>query len=238
MQTEITLTEPVSKACYDSLHETLYLLLPQSNSIAVYKGGKRVNTIGGLGYADTQFSKLSDIAIGPDSKLLALDSFRAHIKRFDHNGDLVSTFALKGLTDPRLLAASTGGNLYVWDAVRRDITLITDPPAEEPYRFGRFILEQPDMLSCAGDWLWAWDGGDTELFTRMGQHQSTLTGWAQLNAYGSRFLLQGSYVQQQPDGQPLALSPQPWRKFWLSKGVMIIAGDNRLWMGRLDYATP
>ncbi|MCD4830029.1 MAG: hypothetical protein K8R90_11430 [Candidatus Cloacimonetes bacterium] len=234
----IALDEPATKACYDPLHNTLYVLLPQSNAIGVYVDGERVNTLGGLGYGETQFSRLADIALGPDRKLLALDSFRAQIKRFDHRGDLIGVIQLEELSDPRLLAVSTGGFIYIWDAVRRDITLITDPPAEEPYRFGRFQLDQPSLLDCTANYVWAWDDGQTVFFSAMGQYVQTLDGLLHTDRSGRRFRLHESFVQPLPEGDPFAVSSQPWQRFLLHDGYMSLISAHRLLLGRLEYATP
>jgi len=233
---DIRTEEPVTKVCYAPMQHALFALCPQSGTIQVHVDGARTNTLGGRGLGSTEFSGLADIALGPDGKLLALDRLRKQIKRFSYRGELLATIELDDFADPRLLAAAGNANLYIYDAVRRDVTILTDPPAATPYRFGRFQLESPDLLACNNDYVWAWDGGQTVIFTAMGQFVATVSGRLQLDAHNRRYRLEGQWVQPLPEGEPLALSATPLQRFWIHDGYMTLQSENLLRLGRLEDA--
>ncbi len=65
-----------AKCVYSSTERTTFILEENTNYIHIYRNGKKINTIGGLGFENTNFNDLSDITISPDGKLLVLDSFQ------------------------------------------------------------------------------------------------------------------------------------------------------------------
>ena len=74
------------KCIYLDVDNILFALQKNSNQIYIFRDGAQINIIGGIGSEAAKFNQLCDIALSPDGKLLALDSFQKKIKKFDKDG--------------------------------------------------------------------------------------------------------------------------------------------------------
>ena len=53
------------KCLYSSINKTAFVSEKETDIIHIYKNGKKVNTIGGLGFTSSSFNKLADITLSP-----------------------------------------------------------------------------------------------------------------------------------------------------------------------------
>lgn len=170
--------EAVSKAHYNPGTQTVYAVSPMSHEIYLWREGKRINVIGGLGLNAANFQQLGDIAVANDGSLYAVDTMARNLKKFTSDGKLLGTMELKGTIQPQKLAVGTEQNLYVWDASSAEIISYNMLDGTELFRFGRFQIERVDLLFASRDYVVAYDQSrdQSKVFSSLGQLISTEPG--------------------------------------------------------------
>lgn len=164
------------KAVCDPLARVVFAMSRSSHEIHIFREGRRVNAIGGLGFDRTNFQRLSDIGVDSDGGLLALDSVQKLLRKFSPEGKVVTELSLGALHQPELFCAGADGSLYVYDAATQEIVCFSAFDASELYRFGRFQLKQPASLCCGRDFLAAYNPAlnSTDVFYLLGQYKETV----------------------------------------------------------------
>jgi hypothetical protein len=164
------------KAVCDPLTRVVFAMDRSTHEVHIYRGGKRINTIGGLGFDRTSFQRLSDIGVDTDGSLLALDSVQKLLRKFSPEGGVVAEISLSGLHQPELFCVSADGELFVFDAATQEIVCISAFDAGELYRFGRFQLKQPSSISCSRDYIAVYSGAlnSTDVFYLLGQYKESI----------------------------------------------------------------
>jgi hypothetical protein len=147
----LAVSHPIDKIGYFPADRVFYLLNREDNTIRVYHRGEFFNIIGGTGFADDQFRRLSDIYVHTDGSLLALDSFERVIKRFDTGGRLLNTIPLSNISSPERLAFTSIGALFIYDSFNKEIYVLDPFDLSLSYNFGRFQIEETDEMFIAGD---------------------------------------------------------------------------------------
>lgn len=160
-----------TKALYDPLGNTIYAMDTRSAMVYVYRDGKLANRIGGIGFENYNFQRLSDIALDADGGLLALDGMARTLKKFNPDGQLTSRMDLSKLTQPELVATTQDRDLFVFDAAPQEIVCLSAMDGTEQYRFGKFQSLMPTNLSCTRDYVVAYDlvKDATQVFHLLGE---------------------------------------------------------------------
>ena len=163
---------PVSKALFDTRTQTTYVMHRDWHEIHLYRDGKRINRIGGLGVVRGNFQKLSDIALDNDGGLLALDSAARQIRKFNSDGMFITQIDLAGMMQPKLMAVGSDQSIYIYDGLNAEIIVLSLLDGKEQYRFGKFELERISQLSCSRDYVLAYSAtlDKTLIFTILGQN--------------------------------------------------------------------
>ena len=183
----LALDASYAKAVCDPRAGVVFALSKALQEVHIFRDGKRINSIGGLGFERTNFQRLSDIGIDKDGGLLALDSSQKLLRKFSAEGRVIGDLALPNLRLPELFCLSPDGNLFVYDATGAEIVCFSTLDGAEVYRFGRFELDQPANLGCNQDLLYAYSAATnaTSVFYLLGQFKEKLPEQVAFDAYGN-----------------------------------------------------
>ncbi|MDD2227905.1 MAG: hypothetical protein PHY48_00660 [Candidatus Cloacimonetes bacterium] len=178
---------PLQKAVYYPANQNLYAMSRRTQEISIFEGTVRKNVVGGLGTGTSNFQALSDIAVGFDGSLLALDSVSKSIKMFNTSGKAKGTLELKGSIQPTLIAVNSNQSFYIYDAASAEIILYSALDGTEQFRFGKFELNQVTQLSCNRDYVVAYDDTEDEshIFSSLGQFIKSETGQTLFDDYNN-----------------------------------------------------
>jgi 4-amino-4-deoxy-L-arabinose transferase-like glycosyltransferase len=131
---------------------TAFLLEADGRILKFDRGGRTIATLGaGTGGPATE--EVSDLALGPDGSLLALDAGRARIDRYDRDGRFVETLGARwGMYRPRGLAIGPTGLIYVADTGHNRVVVSNGDSVERALPG----LEQPTDVAVDGrGWVYA-----------------------------------------------------------------------------------
>ncbi|MCF7792883.1 MAG: hypothetical protein K9N09_02870 [Candidatus Cloacimonetes bacterium] len=225
------------KCLYSSTYKTAFVQEKGNNLIHIYKYGKRVNTIGGMGFDQVNFSNLSDITLAPDGSLLALDSFAKKIKKFDDEGKFITEFSLNNFVEPVLFDVALDETFYIYDRSRNEIVSTNLFTSADDFQFGSFqLLKTPSNLILNNNQIIINDKENnvTLIFDNFGQKQTELTGYYQIQRQ-QKFLLEPYYIQHLQSESRFCISVQKWRKFHQKNGFTILVGKSKILIGKLQY---
>ncbi|MBN1327184.1 MAG: hypothetical protein JW996_04475 [Candidatus Cloacimonetes bacterium] len=225
-----------AKALYSASEKTLYALDPNNSKIHIYHEGKKINVIGGLGFSQGNFSRIADIALTPDGKLLVLDSFEKKISRFDRDGKMTAEFDLTDLPEPVLLDLTIDEKFYFYDRNYQEVIFRQQLNDDNYYEFGKFQIRSPDQLTVTRNYviLYSRDEDCSFVFDRFGQFISEDKGYVQYDRK-VRYDLAGNYITSGSGAEKFALSPERWTNFMIREGYCTIISDREIQVLEIIY---
>ena len=232
-------TDFIPKKClYSSINKTAFVLEDESNKIHIYKNGKEINTIGGLGFTSSSFNKLADITLSPDGNLLALDSFQKKIKKFDIDGKLITEFNLTGFIEPTLFVVSIDETYYIFDNASKEIIITRTFDESDWYTFGKFQLNDPSKINLGKNEITVYDEqkNTTMIFGILGRFQNEFDGNIQIEKQ-QQFTLKDYFIYHPKSNNKFAISTNKWTDFSIEDNVILLS-DNEIWIGKLTYLEP
>jgi len=234
---QISLQITPQKCCFSTKDQTVFVWEKNSARIHIYRQGKRINTIGGMGFDNSNFSRLVDIAVSPDGNLLALDGFQEKIKKFDTDGKWLADFRLTKLSQPILFDISGDDTIYIYDDNRKEIVVHNSLTGEETFSFGKFMFEHPTQLSVSRNNVLVYEKESdvTHIFDILGQFENDISGNIQFDG-NQHFALRKFYLENLNGGKKLAISPQAWKGFQIQSGVVVLYSENKVLIDKIDYA--
>jgi hypothetical protein len=237
-QRDFAVDRAYQKCLYSPLDRTVYLMDSAGGQITLWRDGTRINTIGGVGFDNSAFLRLSDIALSPDGKLLALDSFRKVIKKFDSEGKYVSSIAVDFVQEPTLLAVTGLENFYLYDRNRRELASFSS--GNDPFFFGKFMVDSPTTLECIRDQVWTYDArtDKTLFFTAEGRFDHEVEGRVSVNAACVELRMRPNWIEQPGDPAPLSSSVNPIRSLHLGPDFLAVLTGDRLALWKIHVQTP
>ena len=140
------------KVCYNHLNRTFFCLNRDENTIYIYRK-QLINTIGKSGFGNDNFRQVTDISVGVDGYLYALDSFDQSIKKFDSEGKFIGRAGISNVSSPQRFAITQYGGFYVYDGHSREIVVLDPYDYTIRHSFGKFQIETVDNISIAGDYV-------------------------------------------------------------------------------------
>ena len=226
------------KCLYSSINKTAFVLEKEANIIHIYKNGKKINTIGGLGFTSTSFNKLADITLSPDGNLLALDSFQKKIKKFDIDGKLIAELKLNDFIEPVLLAVAIDETYYIYDNAFKEIIITRTFDQSDWYTFGKFQLSDPSKISLGKNEITIYDKlkNSTIIFGILGQFQNEIDGNIQIEKQ-QQYVLKEYFIYHPKSESKFAISTNKWNDFIIEDNVILLS-DNEIWIGKLTYSEP
>lgn len=225
------------KVAYSSIDNTLFVSDPGNNQIHIYKNGRHINTIGGLGFAESNFNRLSDITVSPNGKLLALDSFRKIIKKFDSNGMWLENYEIRQLSEPLLFDVAHDGTVFVYDRTSNEIVIFDERIEEIIYRFGKFLVREPLQLTATSLHVSVYDKSTDQslMFDSFGKLTETLDGYWQTDRFDNKYLLTTNKVHVPLTGKDLLLSAKPWHSFIVKNGMIHLVTGREINISEIVY---
>lgn len=223
------------KCLYSSINKTAFILEEEAGIIHIYRNGKKVNTIGGLGFTSSSFNKLADITLSPDGNLLTLDSFQKKVKKFDINGKLIAEINLTGFIEPALFAVAVDETYYIYDNASKEIVITRTFNESDWYTFGKFQLNDPSKISLGKDEITVYDKqkNSTIIFGILGQFQNEMEGNIQIEKQ-QQYILKDHFIYHPKSESKFAISTNKWNDFLIEDNVILLS-DNEIWIGKLTY---
>ncbi len=221
---------PIRKCCFDPITKTLYIMPENENAVHIYRQGKEINIIGRLGFEKSNFSRLDDITLATDGKILALDSFSRKIKKFDQEGKWIANYDLNFLKEPTRFDVNDNEEIYVYDNFSKDICIISNSTEEEHFTFGKFQLTDPQRITANRDYVWIYDKAvdQTLIYNAMGQHLEDADGFVQLDRFSQKFKLLPNAIEQINTGAKIAIDLGKNRSFFIESGVWVVVRDETI----------
>lgn len=240
----ITITQKIQtafvpkKCLYSSINKTAFVLEKEADIIHIYKNGKKVNTIGGLGFTSSSFNKLADITLSPDGNLLALDSFQKKIKKFDIDGKLIAELNLNNFIEPALFAVAVDETYYIYDNASKEIVITRTFDQSDWYTFGKFQLSDPSKMSLGKNEIAVYDEqkNSTLIFGILGRFQNEIDGNIQIEKQ-QRYILKDYFIHHPKSDSKFAISTNKWNDYSIEDNVILLS-DNEIWIGKLTYSEP
>ena len=225
------------KVVWSHFDRTAYVTDMSTNTIHVFKEGRKVNILGGLGFNDDSFSRLADITLSIHGQLLALDSFQKKIKLFDRDGRWMENFSLKNVNDPSLITANREGYVFIFDRSQNEIVLLDKDLKTVNQRIGRFQYQSPALLSSNSNNLVLYDKVDrkTYFFDSFGNFDQTKLGYWQTDSYSHHYQLELNRVYHPRSNQFFAISAQPWKSFLIAGNSLILVSNKRVLVCEMRY---
>ena len=224
------------KCCFSPKDKTVFIWEKNTTLIHIYRGNNQINTIGGSGFEDSNFSKLVDITITPDGNLLALDAFQSRIKKFDADGRLIADFEVSNLSNPILFDISADETLYIYDDSRKEIVVFNGLTGKESFAFGKFFFISPVQLVVSRNYVTVYEkkGNITHIFDILGQFEEDVSGYVQFDK-NQRFELQKFYLKSLVDEGKFAVSPYSWNGFSVKNGYFVLFSNNKILIALMKY---
>jgi hypothetical protein len=223
------------KCLYSSINKTTFVLEKEADIIHIYKDGKKVNTIGGLGFTSSSFNKLADITLSPDGNLLALDSFQKKIKKFDIDGKLIAEINLSNFIEPTLFAVTINETYYIYDNATKEIVITRTFNESDWYTFGKFQLNNPSKISLGKNEITVYNEqkNSTIIFGILGQFQNEINSNIQIEKQ-QQYILKDYFIYHPKSDSKFAISTNKWNDLSIKDNVILLS-DNEIWIGKLTY---
>lgn len=222
------------RCLYSPLSQTY--IIQKGNYIHLYRKGKEINRIGGLGYGKDNFNKISDLKLAPDGNLLILDSFAKKISKFDLEGKWLTEFSLTGFSNPTLFAMSSGETFYIYDQNRNEIFIVKDFNQTPDESFARFELENPISLQLTKNYIVTYDNAQDKTFfyDLFGSFYKEEAGLL-LEEHGRFFELQDYFFEELSTKKKFVISPYIWKGFQQRNGYWLLWSDQKIHLGKINY---
>ncbi len=229
--------KPIRKCCFDTITRTIYIMPENENAIHIYRQGKEINTIGRLGFEKSNFSRLDDITLATDGKILALDSFSRKIKKFDKDGMWIADYDLSFLKEPIRFDINDNEEIYIYDNFSKDICVVRNSKENEHFTFGKFQLTSPQRITASRDYVWVYDRAEdqTLIYNAMGQHLEDAPGFVQMDRFDQKFKMLPNAIEQLNTGTKLAIGIDRNRSFFIESGVWVVVRDGRITLYESKY---
>lgn len=229
--------DDIAKAYYEPMSKTTAAFVASGHQIHLWREGKRVNVIGGLGIGAGSFSTLADITLGADGAIYALDSAAKSVKKFNLDGKLLATWNLKNVAQPQKIALGTEQNCYIWDSAAAEIIAYNLLDGSESFRFGRFKLQQVDQLFANRDYVVAYDAqaDSSELFSSLGQYISSEKGQLVFDPYNNGIIISPNSIVSQMSAAFLPLSSSTGIATIGKEVLVIVVDKHQVRLLKVDY---
>lgn len=227
LNTEETLNKAIPGSKYQQ-NNTIYGMSKDWQMIHFYRDQRRVNSIGGLGTQNTNFQRLSDIAVAPDGNLLALDSVARKIRKYSSEGMYLGEIELRDTQQPELLAQSADQTLYVYDALSGELICYSPLDNSEHFRFGKFQLYRISNLSVGRSFVVAYSAADNNsyIYSALGQFIKTEKGQWLYDEYDNPWALDMGILRQSELHYSIGQMAKPLLSYGL--GTLVISSANSL----------
>jgi len=225
-----------AKSVYSNIENTTYIMEQKSNRIHIYKGNRKINTIGGLGFNEYSFNKLSDIALSPDGNLLALDSFEKVIKKFDKDGKWIAEFNFDFMIKPQIFDISLDETFFIYDRNQKEIIAKRITDTEEYVSFGKFMLSEPISIVVNDNLIQVYDKqlNKTIIFNFWGDLIEEFEGNVLFHRK-QKYQLNVRSITKYPENKKFAVNISPLNSFLIKNNNLITNSNNKVQISEFIY---
>jgi len=229
--------ETFDKICYSTSEKNFYLMQKLKNVIYIYNNGKFVNQIGGTGFENNSFRKLSDITLGIDNHLYALDSFDKSIKRFEKEGVYLSKVNIDNVASPEKIVFTNYGSVLLFDSHKKEFFALDPFDFSMKYSFGKFQVEEVDNLFINGNYLSVYDklNHETTIFNINGQYDNLISDFVIMDAFNNILTFKDNNVVDFSAFEIIFRVKNKITYFSIENNLMLIASGNYIKVYRLQY---
>lgn len=225
------------KICYLKSDRTFFALNRKNNNISIYKNSAFFNRVGGSGFEVDNFRKLTDISVGADGFIYALDSFEKSVKRIDKDGVVVSKINLPFLAQPERLAFTGFGALYIYDANRKEIYSLDSFDYSVKFNFGKFQINNADNFYISGNNLvtYNYDNHETVIFNINGQFVNTYSQYLIVDMFENMLTVKDNSLVDFRTGDVLLTVDGLIRYLDIANNKIFILSNKILRVYRIEY---
>ncbi len=227
------------KACYSHTDRIFYLLNTNSNEIYIYNKSGLINTIGKPGFEKENFRKLSDITIGIDGHLYALDSFEKSIKKFNKDGVFLTQINLDNVISPEKFAFTNYGSLLIFDAHRKEILYLDAFDFKTKFTFGKFQIEKAEFIVINGSYLSVYDltNHETLIFSINGQFENSMPFKGINDSYNNLITLKDNSIVVYKTDDVLHKEDILIKYYSISSNLLCVATNKYIKIFEINYET-
>ncbi len=224
------------KCVYSSSQNVLFVKEKDTNFIHIFKDGRQINKIGGIGFEKQQFNQLSDIALAPDGNLYTLDSASLKITKFDIEGKWIAKIDLNNFSEPTLFDVTINDQFYIYDSNKNEIFIFDPLKKNSDYSFGKFQLSKPTNLKVSKNQIIINNShkNHTLIYDTLGKFISKSNEYVQ-SQRGIKFILKNNYFVISDNKIKFAISAKPWLRFYMQRNYCLLISNNEIWIAALRY---
>jgi hypothetical protein len=228
----------VDKCLLDQVTGTWYLQQQDSPNIYFYRNGGQINSAGGLGSDNSNFQKLSDIAIDNDGYLLALDGFARLVKKFSPDGKWIADINLPDFRQPENFCCTPENNLIIYDAATKELKSVSGLDGRTLFTFSRFQVNTVSVITANSEVIAVASAIDplTVLFSTIGFYKMDYPDRLVVDQYLNRYFYKDGTLHLV--GQDLVL-PLGWDEretgLYASPGALLLVKGNIVVTVRPEY---
>ena len=221
---------------YSSSNKTLYLCENKTSKIWIYNKNEYLNTIGGNGFGEYKFERLSDIAISKNGNLLALDNLKKAIKIYDSNGEYLSTISLNKLNNPMKFSVDRNDFLYVYDNNDHEIVVLNLMNNSEFIRFGQFEIDLPTNMYIHDDIInFTTYNNQSDYYSVMGDFIVSDNIASVMDRYQNRISTQDRFLTINSKIVPGIILPKRIKQIYISDDCVIIGTNKQIQLYKIKY---
>ncbi|MCK4957695.1 MAG: hypothetical protein KAS49_08660 [Candidatus Cloacimonetes bacterium] len=224
----------IEKAVYSQNSNTIFVM--EQNKIHLYKDKQKINSIGRLGFSKANFNKLADICLASDGNLLALDSFRKTIYKYDESGSLISELKIDMIGDPTMLSMATDEKLFIYDNAAKEVIILDPTQQTDIFSFGKFTFKEPTHLSIYKNFIYVYDqmSDKTYIFNSFGQQTDEFPGFRFFNQF-QNYILKKFYFIHANSSKKFHITANEIQNCFVSETNIIIIHNHKLAVIEMKY---
>jgi hypothetical protein len=229
----------IAKVQYYPPRETYYVWEKNSSNIHIYRKGKEINTVGGLGFARENFQRLSDICVGVDGGLYGLDQLPRKLKKFDLDGKWLLDYDVSWSQEPTKFTLNQANEIILFDDIQREFIFSSDLRPEEIFKFGKFQVTNVKQVTIEYNQLVVFEPepAQTSFFTLLGEFKETRQGQIICDNKGNLYRLDANYVTLIPSNQTAASSVNPYVSIYIADPYLLTTTDNQIQRWFINYVS-
>ena len=179
---------------------------------------------------------MSDITVGIDGFLYALDSFERSIKRFDRDGKYQSSVSISHINSPTKFAFSHFGFIFIYDNQAKEIHSLDSFDFTTKFSFGKFQISHVEKLIVCGDFLNIFDSqqNQTSIYIINGKFENNYSGLSFYDSF-KNILTYDNKKMIDNRTQNLLFDSEKVKSFDKENDFLIFFDDNNISVHKIKY---
>ncbi len=229
----------IAKVQYNANRNTYYIWEKNSPNIHIFSNGSEINLVGGLGFAKENFQRLSDIGIGVDGSLYALDQLLRKLKKFDPVGKWLLDYDVSWTQEPTKFALDQSNQIILFDDIQKEFIFSSDLRPEDTFTFGKFQVTDVKQITIENNGIVVFEPGSeqTSFFSVLGEYKVSRQGQIISDTRGNLYRLDANFITIIPSNQTAAASVQPYVSIYIADPYILTTTEHQVQRWLINYAT-